>query len=66
MIRGKYGYVDPDGVRREYSYEAGNKCDEPDEEEVAEQLANQQPQQGGGGGGKQFLAPPPRKQYRPQ
>ncbi|VEN54958.1 unnamed protein product [Callosobruchus maculatus] len=26
-IKGKYGYVDPEGVRREFEYEAGNKCD---------------------------------------
>lgn len=57
VTRGKYGYVDPDGVRREYSYETGNKCDEPEEEELA-QLPPQ---------GKQFVnAPPPRKQFRPQ
>ncbi|XP_018329071.1 uncharacterized protein LOC108739591 [Agrilus planipennis] len=34
IIRGKYGYVDPEGERREYTYEAGNKCDEPEEEEL--------------------------------
>ncbi|XP_058802321.1 uncharacterized protein LOC131670617 [Phymastichus coffea] len=28
ITRGKYGYVDPDGVRREYTYETGIKCDE--------------------------------------
>lgn len=26
ITRGKYGYIDPDGVRREYKYETGNKC----------------------------------------
>ncbi|XP_066584236.1 uncharacterized protein [Prorops nasuta] len=30
ITRGKYGYVDPDGVRREYTYETGIKCDEED------------------------------------
>lgn len=43
VTRGKYGYVDPDGVRREYSYETGNKCDEPEEED--EDLPPQQRQQ---------------------
>lgn len=38
IIRGKYGYVDPDGVKREFSYETGNKCDEPDPEEEEELL----------------------------
>ncbi|KAL3277153.1 hypothetical protein HHI36_012506 [Cryptolaemus montrouzieri] len=33
IISGKYGYVDPDGVKREYSYESGNPCDQPEEEE---------------------------------
>lgn len=42
ITRGKYGYIDPDGVRREYSYETGSKCDEPEpEEEVPQQLAPQ-------------------------
>lgn len=27
VVRGKYGYVDPDGVRREYTYTSGNPCD---------------------------------------
>jgi len=27
VTRGKYGYVDPDGVKREYSYQSGVKCD---------------------------------------
>lgn len=55
IIRGKYGYVDPEGVKREYSYEAGNKCDEPEEEELPE-LPPQQ-QQGG-----KFAPPGNRKQ----
>ncbi|XP_075226813.1 uncharacterized protein LOC142327547 [Lycorma delicatula] len=27
ITRGKYGYVDPDGVRREYTYSSGIPCD---------------------------------------
>lgn len=27
VISGRYGYVDPDGEKREYSYETGIKCD---------------------------------------
>lgn len=27
VTRGKYGYVDPDGVKREYSYQSGVPCD---------------------------------------
>ncbi|GJQ74451.1 hypothetical protein Trydic_g21321 [Trypoxylus dichotomus] len=32
ITRGKYGYTDPDGVRREYTYETGGRCEDPDEE----------------------------------
>lgn len=27
ITRGKYGYVDPDGLRREYTYSSGIPCD---------------------------------------
>ncbi|KAG8233658.1 hypothetical protein J437_LFUL013704 [Ladona fulva] len=27
IVRGKYGYIDPDGVRREYDYTSGNPCE---------------------------------------
>lgn len=35
MVRGKYGYVDPDGNKREFTYVSGNPCDpnRPNEEE---------------------------------
>ncbi|XP_018045331.1 PREDICTED: LOW QUALITY PROTEIN: uncharacterized protein DKFZp434B061-like [Atta colombica] len=33
ITSGKYGYIDPDGIRREYTYEMGIKCDEQDREE---------------------------------
>lgn len=26
IVRGKYGYVDPDGVKREFTYQTGNQC----------------------------------------
>lgn len=40
---GSYGYVDPDGEKREFTYETGIKCDpnkrdEEDEEELEEEL----------------------------
>ncbi|KAF5301568.1 hypothetical protein FQR65_LT08873 [Abscondita terminalis] len=34
VIRGKYGYIDPEGTRREYNYETGNKCDPQEEDEL--------------------------------
>ncbi|CAG9129042.1 unnamed protein product [Plutella xylostella] len=35
VVRGKYGYVDPDGNKREFTYVSGNPCDpnKPDEDE---------------------------------
>ncbi|XP_068248103.1 protein enabled homolog [Palaemon carinicauda] len=27
VVDGKYGYVDPEGIRREFTYTSGNKCD---------------------------------------
>lgn len=46
IVEGKYGYVDPDGVRREFTYTSGNQCDpnatpSPDGEEVALPLNDQ-------------------------
>lgn len=36
MTRGKYGYIDPDGVRREYSYSQGLPCDKTKTEQEDE------------------------------
>lgn len=42
VVRGKYGYIDPDGNKREFTYVSGNPCDpnapkgESQEEESAE------------------------------
>lgn len=33
IVRGKYGYVDPDGVKREFTYQTGNPCNRNREEE---------------------------------
>lgn len=27
ITRGRYGYIDPDGMKREYNYETGIQCD---------------------------------------
>jgi len=32
IVHGKYGYVDPSGIRREFTYVSGNKCDPNDPE----------------------------------
>ncbi|KAJ8730503.1 hypothetical protein PYW08_001916 [Mythimna loreyi] len=41
VVRGKYGYVDPDGNKREFTYVSGNPCDpnHPNEEEEDEPTA---------------------------
>lgn len=38
VVRGKYGYVDPDGNKREFTYVSGNPCDPnaPKEESIEE------------------------------
>lgn len=47
VVRGKYGYVDPDGNKREFTYVSGNPCDpnapkeESQEEESAERDSNE-------------------------
>lgn len=39
VVRGKYGYIDPDGNKREFTYVSGNPCDpnRPNEEDEQEQ-----------------------------
>lgn len=32
VVRGKYGYTDPDGLRREYTYSSGIPCDKEEED----------------------------------
>jgi len=48
VVRGKYGYVDPDGVKREYEYQSGNPCDpnkrgQPEEDEDEELVVRGRP-----------------------
>lgn len=44
VVRGKYGYVDPDGNKREFTYVSGNPCDPnaPKEEESVEESAERE------------------------
>lgn len=42
ITSGKYGYIDPDGIRREYTYETGIKCDEQQREEEEEGFVDYQ------------------------
>ncbi|XP_018574953.1 protein TsetseEP-like [Anoplophora glabripennis] len=59
ITRGKYGYVDPDGVRREYTYESGNKCDEQDPDEIEEEAIARLPPK------KPLNIGKPQPQFRP-
>ncbi|KAK4883022.1 hypothetical protein RN001_006341 [Aquatica leii] len=43
IISGKYGYIDPEGTRREYTYEAGNKCDPQEEDLPSEEVHSKNP-----------------------
>lgn len=47
-FRGRYGYIDPDGVKREYTYETGNVCDpnKRDQEEEDEVEGENGPREG--------------------
>ncbi|XP_014213319.1 uncharacterized protein LOC106642910 [Copidosoma floridanum] len=40
ITRGKYGYVDPDGLKREYTYETGIKCDEEAQQQQDQDILN--------------------------
>lgn len=47
VVRGKYGYVDPDGNKREFTYVSGNPCDpnapkEEEPEDKSEPESNEQ------------------------
>lgn len=46
VVRGKYGYVDPDGNKREFTYVSGNPCDpnHPDQEEEKEEEESNEPE----------------------
>jgi len=44
VTHGKYGYIDPTGEVREYSYTSGNRCDPDTRKQIAEDRS------GGGGG----------------
>ncbi|XP_055676754.1 transcription factor SPT20 homolog [Lutzomyia longipalpis] len=47
VVRGKYGYIDPDGNKREFTYVSGNPCDpnnpesEEEEQERSEEDSNE-------------------------
>ncbi|KAK4881265.1 hypothetical protein RN001_004584 [Aquatica leii] len=44
VVRGKYGYIDPDGNKREFTYVSGNPCDPnapKEEEELPEEETNE-------------------------
>lgn len=45
VVRGKYGYIDPDGNKREFTYVSGNPCDPnaPKDEEEEELAKKQEP-----------------------
>lgn len=43
MVRGKYGYIDPDGNKREFTYVSGNPCDPnaPQEQDESPEESNE-------------------------
>ncbi|XP_046825018.1 ras-interacting protein RIP3-like isoform X2 [Vespa crabro] len=42
VVRGKYGYIDPDGNKREFTYVSGNPCDPNAPKEEEEDLPEKQ------------------------
>ncbi|XP_043270186.1 RNA polymerase II degradation factor 1-like isoform X2 [Venturia canescens] len=44
VVRGKYGYVDPDGNKREFTYVSGNPCDPNAPREDDDDLPSKQPE----------------------
>lgn len=42
VVRGKYGYIDPDGNKREFTYVSGNPCDPNAPKEDEDDLADKQ------------------------
>lgn len=46
VVRGKYGYVDPDGNKREFTYVSGNPCDpnNPEHEEEEKEEESDEPE----------------------
>lgn len=40
VVRGKYGYVDPDGNKREFTYVSGNPCDPAHPDETSDDERN--------------------------
>lgn len=41
IVIGKYGYIDPDGIKREFTYQTGNQCD-PDAHKRQESSAEEE------------------------
>lgn len=42
VVRGKYGYVDPDGNKREFTYVSGNPCDPNAPKQQADESAERE------------------------
>lgn len=42
VVRGKYGYIDPDGNKREFTYVSGNPCDPNHPDQNDEELEKEE------------------------
>ncbi|KAJ8674664.1 hypothetical protein QAD02_010450 [Eretmocerus hayati] len=67
VVRGKYGYVDPDGNKREFTYVSGNPCDPnaPKDEDDDELLSSKKQQQEDAPGPANYPSVRPRPTSRP-
>lgn len=70
VVRGKYGYVDPDGNKREFTYVSGNPCDpnNPDqnEEELEREEESNEPENVPANFPRRPLRPTPQRQQPQQ
>ncbi|XP_074108783.1 uncharacterized protein LOC141533679 [Cotesia typhae] len=67
VVRGKYGYIDPDGNRREFEYVSGNPCDPNAPKEEDDELpSKQEPDEVGGPANYPLIRPRPNPQNYPR
>ncbi|KAK6630422.1 hypothetical protein RUM43_014767 [Polyplax serrata] len=67
VVRGKYGYVDPDGNKREFTYVSGNPCDPnaPNQEEEEEEEDKDESEESGEENVPQNIPKRPLRPLRP-
>ncbi|XP_049533584.1 zyxin-like [Anopheles darlingi] len=65
VVRGKYGYIDPDGNKREFTYVSGNPCD-PNNPDGSEEEEERPERDGDGESGENVPQNYPQRRPQPQ